>query len=51
MPLSNQELISIIGGEFSYSLLNAISKFVGLLYDLGQVIGSSIRYIQKGNKC
>ncbi len=43
MYLSNEELNNVIGGGFSAALLNAISRGISTIYNLGYSIGSSLR--------
>ncbi len=49
--LSNEELMQVRGGGLSSQILNAISRGVELLYNLGQSLGSSIRRIIDGKLC
>lgn len=52
--MTEKELNNIIGGAVSYtsaSFLNAISRGIGALYDLGRACGSAIRMIITGRKC
>lgn len=51
MYLNNQELNEINGGSISATLLNAISRAVTTIYDIGYAIGSSIRRLVSGNVC
>lgn len=41
--LTNEELICIRGGGISATLVNAVSRLVGTLLNLGQLVGTSIR--------
>ena len=50
--IEKKDLILIRGGAtFSATLLNAISRIVGLLFDLGRSIGSTFRRIKEHQPC
>lgn len=50
--MRKEELINVKGGAaFSASFLNAISRAVETVYNLGRSFGSSIRMIISGAKC
>ena len=50
--MSDQELNMIIGGAgISGSIINAISRLLNTLYDLGRAVGSVIRRGRKGITC
>lgn len=51
MKLNNIEMQSINGGGFTSSMLNAISKAVTTVYNLGKNFGSSIRRLAYGKYC
>ena len=51
MKLNNIEMESINGGGFTSSMLNAISKAVTTIYNLGKNFGSSIRRIANNTYC
>ena len=40
-----------ISGGVSYSFINAITKALGLLYNLGKEAGSAVRRLATGNYC
>ena len=45
------EMVSIVGGGITSSWINAISKMISTLYDLGERTGSSVRRLVSGNYC
>ncbi len=47
MQLNNQELISVVGGAISGTLINAFARLLDLVIDIGRMIGSSIRKLVK----
>lgn len=49
--MNKEELISVSGGGISGTILNAISRLIDTVLDLGRAIGSSIRRMQTNNKC
>ena len=50
--LSNKELMNIEGGvSFSASLLNAASRAISTLLELGRNLGSAIRRSINGSVC
>lgn len=49
--LNKEELLNISGGGISASLLNAISRAVSTLMDLGRSLGTSIRRSISGKVC
>ena len=51
MKLNKNEMINVTGGGVSYSLINAISKAITTLYELGKSTGSAIRRIVKKAYC
>ena len=51
MVLSNMELASINGGGFSAILLNALSRAVTTIFNIGVAVGSSLRRLITGNAC
>ena len=51
MKLNKKEMKNITGGGISYSLINAITKAVSAIYDLGKSTGSAIRRIIKKTYC
>lgn len=51
MQLNEQELIKIQGGAISATLLNAVSRAVSTILELGRTVGSAIRRIYSKNYC
>jgi len=51
MKLNNNEMEKVVGGGFTSSMLNAISKAVTTVYNLGKNLGSSIRRMAYGKYC
>lgn len=51
MILKNNELYEIKGGALSASLLNAFSRAISTILELGRTVGSAIRSIYSGNFC
>lgn len=51
MKLSEQELTSIYGGAISASLLNAFSRAMTTILELGRTVGSAIRRLYSKNYC
>lgn len=51
MYLNNQELAQIVGGGLTATLLNAVSRLVKTIYDIGYAIGSTIRRTSKKKYC
>ena len=51
MKLEKQELLTIQGGSITGSLITAILKGVGTVFDLGRSLGSAIRRIKYKNVC
>ena len=49
--LNKEELINIKGGGISASWLNAVSRAVSTLLDLGRSLGTSIRRSISGKVC
>ena len=49
--MKNSELINITGGAISSTLLNSLARLIGVFFEIGQVVGSSIRRIKNNNKC
>lgn len=43
--MNNHELNKIVGGQISGSILNALSRFINTLFELGRSVGSSLRRI------
>lgn len=53
MEINNSELILISGGAFSWSasMLNAISRGIETVFNIGRSIGTSIRMIFSRKVC
>lgn len=51
ITLNKKELININGGSISGTLINAFSRGISSLLDLGRSLGTSIRRIMSGNLC
>lgn len=51
MKLNKEEMLKIDGGAFTSAMLNAITKAVNTLYELGRQTGSALRRIMKKNYC
>lgn len=49
--LSEKELLNITGGAITATFVNAITKGVTTLLDLGRAIGSAIRRISSNKIC
>lgn len=49
--MNDYELLKISGGGVSGSILNAVSRLINTLLELGRAIGSSFRRIKTNNKC
>jgi len=51
MELKESEMTTVSGGGIASPLINAISKMITTLYDLGEKTGSSIRRLVSGKYC
>ena len=51
VELNKKEMLRIEGGGLSSSVLNALTKGIGLLFEIGQSVGSAIRRLQSGQSC
>ncbi len=53
MILSKEELLNVTGGDFTITatFLNALSRGVSTIADLGRSLGSAIRRIVSGSIC
>lgn len=53
--MTNKELINVRGGATSTytsaAFINAIARGIGVLYDLGKSVGSTLKIIISGKKC
>lgn len=43
MKLNKNELLKVTGGALTATMMNALAKGAGLLFEIGQAIGSAIR--------
>lgn len=51
VELQKTELLNINGGSISGTMINAFSRALNSLLDLGRSLGSAIRRIASGNLC
>ena len=51
MELKQEQLKTINGGGITSAMINAISKAVNTLYELGRQTGSALRRIVKNKYC
>lgn len=51
MKLNKEEMLKVDGGAITSAMINAISKAVNTLYELGRQTGSAIRRIIKNKYC
>lgn len=51
MKLEKTELINVVGGAISASMISAIVRGINSFLDLGRSIGTAIRRIQSGRIC
>ncbi len=51
MRLNDEQLTRIDGGAVTASLLNAISRVVDTILEIGRTVGSAIRRLYNGNFC
>ncbi len=49
--LKEYEMTNVSGGGIASPLINAVSKMIATLYDLGEKTGSSIRRLVSGKYC
>lgn len=49
--IKDQELVNVIGGGVTSTMINAISKAINTIYNLGQAIGSAFRRAKTGKIC
>lgn len=49
--LRNKEMEEVTGGAIASSFINAISKAVNTIYQLGKQTGSALRRIVSGSYC
>ena len=51
MNLNKEQMQKINGGAITSAMMNAISKAINTLYELGRATGSSLRRIIKNSYC
>lgn len=51
VELKKIELLNINGGSISGTMINAFSKALNSILDLGRSLGTAIRRIASGNLC
>lgn len=51
MELEKQELLTIIGGSISGTLLNSIVRGINAILDLGRSLGTAIRRLGTNSIC
>ena len=51
MELNREEMMKIDGGAITSAMINAISKAVNTLYELGRATGSAIRRLINNAYC
>ena len=51
MELNNTQMKTIEGGAITSAMLNAISKAINTIYELGKQTGSAIRRLVKNSYC
>lgn len=51
IQLQKTELLNINGGSISGNMINAFSKAINTILDLGRSMGTAIRRIVTGNLC
>lgn len=51
MEIKKEEMMKVVGGAISYSMINAISKAIATVYEFGRGIGSAVRRLIKKNYC
>lgn len=51
--MNREELINTVGGatKVSAAMLNALSRSMSALYDLGRALGTSIKMLVSGKRC
>ena len=49
--MSNEELMLVKGGGLTGTILNALSRAVTTIFELGQAFGSSLRRAISGKSC
>lgn len=51
MNLKKEEMLKIDGGAFTSTMLNAITKAVNTIYELGRQTGSALKRLVKKSSC
>ena len=51
MKIKNEELMQIVGGAISASMIYTIIRGINSFLDLGRSVGTAIRRIQSGRIC
>ena len=49
--LTKDELLTIVGGGITASMISAVVRGVNSILELGRSVGSAIRRIQEGKVC
>lgn len=51
MTIKDNELMCIVGGGISGTLINSVVKAATFILELGRAVGTAIRRAQTGRKC
>lgn len=51
MILNKTELLAVTGGAITATLINAISRGISTIMDLGRTVGTAIRRVVSGKVC
>lgn len=51
MNLNREEMLKIDGGAFTSAMLNAITKAINTIYELGRQTGSAVKRLIKNAHC
>ncbi len=51
MKLENAQLIKVTGGAITSSMLNAVSRIIESIMDVGRSLGTAIRMIYSNRTC
>ena len=51
MELKKEEMKNVTGGAITSAMLNAITKAVNTIYELGRQTGSAVRRLINGKYC
>ena len=49
--LNEKEMLNIVGGDLSGTVINAFARGINTILELGRSFGSAIRRISNGNLC